>query len=159
MVGVSMAVSLAPARDLLEEMNKVVVEQLERRGVGGEEPEAEAAEDYVDPETGEAVAAAATPGGAVAAAVQAGYVGGKISTRKDAVKALEEVCDYYESNEPSSPLPLLIRRAQRLASKNFLDILRDLAPDAVAQAEALGGCGSTEAASEAVEESEESSSW
>ncbi|MEL7338378.1 MAG: hypothetical protein AAFN70_19475, partial [Planctomycetota bacterium] len=90
------------------------------------------------------------------------YVGGKIGSRKDAIKALDDVCDFYELNEPSSPLPLLIRRAQRLASKSFLDILRDLAPDAVATAEALGGGGgdaSDPAAAEAAAETEESSSW
>ncbi len=64
---------------------------------------------------------------------------GRIVTREDAIKALDRVCEYYERNEPSSPLPLLIRRAQRLASKSFLDIIRDLAPDAVSQAEAWGG--------------------
>jgi hypothetical protein len=48
-----------------------------------------------------------------------------------------------------------------LASKSFLDILRDLAPDAVSQAEALGGgVGYLEGASDApASKSEESSNW
>jgi type VI secretion system protein ImpA len=61
------------------------------------------------------------------------------STREEALHLLEIVCGYYERYEPSSPLPMLIRRAQRLADKNFLDILRDLAPDGVHQAQMVVG--------------------
>ena len=70
-----------------------------------------------------------------------------VNTRDEAIKALDSVCEFYERNEPSSPLPLLIRRAKRLASKSFLEILRDLAPDAVTEDEALGGGGSDETSS------------
>ncbi|MEL6107641.1 MAG: hypothetical protein AAFU85_16505, partial [Planctomycetota bacterium] len=76
------------------------------------------------------------------------------------------VCDFYEINEPSSPLPLLIRRAQRLASASFLDILRDVAPDGLIQAEALGGGnpsasggGEEAVAVAAAEESSSDDSW
>ena len=47
----------------------------------------------------------------------------------DAHRALERVCEWIERNEPSNPAPLLIRRAQRLMSKSFIDIIRDLAPE------------------------------
>jgi type VI secretion system protein ImpA len=46
---------------------------------------------------------------------------------------------YYDRNEPSSPVPMLLQRAKRLISKDFLDIMRDLTPEGVAQAELLGG--------------------
>ncbi|QDV42173.1 hypothetical protein Enr13x_20160 [Stieleria neptunia] len=135
-VGVTSAVSLAPPRLLLEEMHKFVVSQLERRGVFADQP----AGDGEGEADGDGSGEAAASGDLSAAAAAQGYrVNGKITSRKDAIKALDDVCDFYEENEPSSPLPLLIRRAQRLASKSFLDILRDLAPDAVSQAEALGG--------------------
>ena len=52
---------------------------------------------------------------------------GPISTREDALYLLELVSTYFRSNEPSSPVPMLIDRAQRLARMEFLDILRDLA--------------------------------
>jgi type VI secretion system protein ImpA len=55
------------------------------------------------------------------------------------VRLLECICAYYEKYEPSSPVPLLLTRAKRLVSKNFIDALRDIAPDAVAQAEAVRG--------------------
>ncbi|MCC9601132.1 type VI secretion system protein TssA [Stieleria sp. JC731] len=135
-VGVNLAVSLASPRNLLNEINQLVAGQLKRRGVGIE-PEPTEADEAAGSDDGVATGAVSQTG-AVAASPM-GYVGGKIATRQQAIQALADVCDYYETNEPSSPLPLLIRRAQRLSSASFLDILRDVAPDAVSQAEALSG--------------------
>ena len=64
---------------------------------------------------------------------------GVMRNRDDAVQALEKVCEWIELNEPSNPAPLLIRRAQRLMSKNFMDIIRDLVPDGVDQIAKLAG--------------------
>ena len=64
---------------------------------------------------------------------------GPISTREDALYLLELVSIYFRSNEPSSPVPMLIDRAQRLARMEFLDILRDLAPEGLSQAETVAG--------------------
>lgn len=155
-VGINFAVSLASTTNLLLEMNKFVVSQLERRGVYADQPESDdesESADAVDTDAGGGDVAAP------AAAAQAFQINGKITTRKDAIKALDSVCEFYEENEPSSPLPLLIRRAQRLASKSFLEILRDLAPDALPQAEALGGSGAVESSGDSEETTEESSSW
>jgi type VI secretion system protein ImpA len=52
---------------------------------------------------------------------------------------LERVCEYLERHEPASPAPLLIRRAQRLMTKSFLDIVKDLLPDSVSKVETLAG--------------------
>lgn len=68
---------------------------------------------------------------------------GSIKTRADAVRLMDLVIEYYERNEPSSPLPLLIARARRLADKGFMDLLRDLAPDGLGQAERLVGPSDT----------------
>jgi type VI secretion system protein ImpA len=73
-------------------------------------------------------------GGAASAAML-----GPISTRAEAVRLLELVRDYYEKYEPSSPLPLLIDRARRLADKGFMEILRDLAPNGLDQAQIIAG--------------------
>jgi type VI secretion system protein ImpA len=83
-------------------------------------------------------AAAADEGGAEAAATPR-RAPGTINSREDASKALERVCEWIERNEPSNPAPLLIRRAQRLMSKSFIDIIRDLAPDGVKEIEKLAG--------------------
>ena len=71
--------------------------------------------------------------------VPAGAGMGPITTREDAVRALERACEWIERNEPSNPAPLLIRRSQRLMSKNFIDIVRDLIPDGLDQIEKLAG--------------------
>jgi type VI secretion system protein ImpA len=76
-------------------------------------------------------------GGAAQAGAPAAV--GAIRSRQDAVKAMEAVAEFFRQNEPSSPIPLLLERAARLVSKSFLDVLADMAPDAVAQARAAGG--------------------
>lgn len=60
-------------------------------------------------------------------------------TRQDAVRMLDAVCEFLESTEPANPAPLLIRRARGLIGLDFLSILRELAPDGLAQAELLAG--------------------
>jgi len=64
---------------------------------------------------------------------------GAIGSRADAVRELERVCEWLERHEPANPAPILIRRAQRLMNKSFLEIIRDLAPDGLAQVENLAG--------------------
>ena len=82
--------------------------------------------------------AAGAPVPAVAVAPGAG-AGIFIGSREDAIRALERACEWIERNEPSNPAPLLIRRSQRLMSKNFIDIVRDLIPDGVDQVEKIAG--------------------
>jgi type VI secretion system protein ImpA len=77
--------------------------------------------------------------GAAAGAATASRQPGTINSREDASRALERVCEWIERNEPSNPAPLLIRRAQRLMSKSFIDIIRDLAPGGVEDIEKLAG--------------------
>ena len=69
----------------------------------------------------------------------AGFVGGVINSRQDAIRALDAVADYFRRNEPSSPIPLFVDRAKRLVAKDFLEVLADIAPDALAVARSAGG--------------------
>ena len=81
-----------------------------------------------------AVAADGAPessGATAAAGVPVGIAG--ISSRDDVVRALEKICDYYKAAEPGSPVPLLLRRAQRMVQMDFLALMQDLAPDSLAQ--------------------------
>ena len=78
--------------------------------------------------------------GAAPAARQPG--GGAINNRDDAIKALDRVCEWIGRNEPTNPAPLLIRRAQRLMGKSFLEIIRDLAPDGLKDVERIAGVDS-----------------
>jgi type VI secretion system protein ImpA len=89
--------------------------------------------------SGEAADSGAAVGGGGPVAV------GAIRSRQDAVRAMEAVAEFFRQNEPSSPVPLLLERAARLVSKSFLDVLADMAPDALAQARAAGGLRKDEA--------------
>ncbi len=71
---------------------------------------------------------ASSGGGGPAAAV------GAIRSRDDVVKALEAICAYYARNEPASPVPLALKRAQAWVNLDFLTVLRDIAPDSLSDA-------------------------
>jgi type VI secretion system protein ImpA len=64
---------------------------------------------------------------------------GQIAAREEAVRVLDLVCSYLEKHEPSNPAPLFIRRAQRLMTKNFIEIVKDLMPDSLSNLEKLAG--------------------
>lgn len=80
--------------------------------------------------------APAGAGGAIA-------VGG-IRSREEATRALDAVADFFRTNEPSSPIPLLLERTKRLVAKDFLAVLEELAPDALPQAKAASGVRDSE---------------
>jgi type VI secretion system protein ImpA len=77
-------------------------------------------------------------GSPVAGAQTAGFSGG-IASRQDAIRALDAVADYFRRNEPSSPIPMFVERAKRLVAKDFLEVLADIAPDALSTARSAGG--------------------
>ncbi len=66
-------------------------------------------------------------------------VSGTVNSRTDVIRMIDKICDYYTANEPSSPIPLLMRRAQRLVPMSFVEILEDMAPDGVEQAQVISG--------------------
>jgi type VI secretion system protein ImpA len=68
-----------------------------------------------------------------------GPFGGVVKSRQDAIRALDAVAEFFRRTEPSSPIPLFLARAKRLVSKDFLEVLADIAPEAVSQARAAGG--------------------
>jgi len=86
--------------------------------------------------TAQASSGAARGGGAVAV--------GAIASRQDATRALDAVADFFRTNEPSSPIPLLLERAKRLVAKDFLEVLAELAPEALGPAKAASGIRDSE---------------
>ncbi|MEM7233365.1 MAG: type VI secretion system protein TssA [Planctomycetota bacterium] len=63
-----------------------------------------------------------------------------IESREDVIKAFDRVCDYYRKKEPLHPVPILLRRAKRwVQMDNFMQILEELAPDGVANAQNIFG--------------------
>lgn len=81
--------------------------------------------------TGEGDATAGAPSGVPAAGI---FISGSIRSREDVVRALDSICDYYRQVEPSSPVPYLLRRAQKLATMNFVQAMQELS---LASVEAL----------------------
>jgi type VI secretion system protein ImpA len=82
--------------------------------------------------------AQADAGGGVAARPNAGLPKA-LHSRDDALKAIELVCDYLERTEPTNPAQLLLRRARRLINKNFMELMRELAPDAMSEVAKIMG--------------------
>lgn len=59
--------------------------------------------------------------------------------RSEVVLMLDRICEYYDSQEPSSPVPLLLRRCQRLCNLPFREILKDLTPVALKELDVIAG--------------------
>ncbi|HXD20562.1 MAG TPA: type VI secretion system protein TssA [Vicinamibacterales bacterium] len=114
--GTNAAPSFDPLSLQLSKIDKVLRAQLALRGDGSPEGDGNGAEQ---------------PEGA--------SIAGVVRSRQDAIRALDAVSAYFRQHEPSSPLPMLLDRAKRLVSKNFLEVLADIAPEALGQARSAGG--------------------
>lgn len=64
---------------------------------------------------------------------------GRIENPQDVIRRLDDICDYYARCEPSSPIPLLLRRAQRLVGLSFVDLMKDLAPGGMSELQVISG--------------------
>ncbi len=123
-VGAGMSPDLSSLKALLQQGQQTLNEQLARRGGTAVPTEEGTVPDSANP---------------AAAPAAAAVVPGALASREDVVRALDAICDYYKRFEPSSPIPLLLQRARRLVTKDFMEIIRDLMPNAVAQVEELRG--------------------
>jgi type VI secretion system protein ImpA len=126
-VGAASGTNFAKLADVLRTAEKILASHLAKRGVAAE---------------GSADAGGATDGsGDTASGPRGGgpAISGEINSREDVIRVLDKIVSYYERVEPSSPIPLLIKRSKRLVSASFLDIVRDIASDGLAQVENLRG--------------------
>lgn len=123
-IGAGRAPDLAPFVSVIQEASKELQAQLAKRGVGAPPAAAE----------GAAAPAEAAPGGAPAQRLS-----GVIASTQDVIAAIDKICRYYEAHEPSSPVPLLLRRAQRLVSRSFIEIIQDLTPEAIQRIQDICG--------------------
>ena len=64
---------------------------------------------------------------------------GEIAGPDDVMRRLEEICAYYARNEPSSPVPMLLRRAQRLVGCDVLALMKELAPGGIDELQRVTG--------------------
>jgi type VI secretion system protein ImpA len=120
-VGAGSSADVSLLRSTLKSMNQLLATQLARRGLA----------DGAAVEAG-APGAVATMGGAPA-------MSGPLQTREDVVRMLDQCIDWYSKYEPSSPVPLLLRRAKRLVSKNFLELVQDLSPGGLNELQTIAG--------------------
>ncbi len=66
-------------------------------------------------------------------------ISGSVRSRQDVIRVIDQICDFYKRTEPSSPVPLILQRARRLAEMDFLQLLSDLAPDSLTQINMIAG--------------------
>ncbi|MES2069602.1 MAG: type VI secretion system protein TssA [Pseudomonadota bacterium] len=125
-VGVAQALDLSPLSKLLKRARDFVRERV-----------APASQSAFD-ETGEAVSADGGDASGQRNAAPAA-IAGEVGSRDDVVRMLDKICAYYARSEPSSPIPLLLLRAQRLVNKSFVEILQDMAPDGLNQIYNISG--------------------
>jgi type VI secretion system protein ImpA len=81
---------------------------------------------------GEAAVASAPAGNAAARPVSLGLE--SVRNRADVVTAMDAIIRYYAENEPASPVPVMLKRVRGWVNKDFLEVMRDIAP---AQSEEL----------------------
>jgi len=130
-IGASNGTNFAKLTDTLRSAAKILGAQLAKRGVV---PEGQT--DAGNPEDG---SGASEGGGQGSGPSRGPSMSGEINSREDVIRVLDKIVSYYERVEPSSPIPLLIKRSKRLVSASFLDIVRDIASDGLAQVENLRG--------------------
>ncbi len=48
-----------------------------------------------------------------------------LNSREDVVRVLAKIIQFYQKNEPTSPVPILLERAQRVATMDFKEIVKE----------------------------------
>jgi len=109
--GAGIGPDVTPLRTILKDAITQIRRHLGQEVGGGDEAQ------------GEAGGASSGEGGAA--------ISGSVRNSRDALQALDKIIQYYELAEPSSPVPLVCRCAQRLVGKGFQEIARVLTPDVV----------------------------
>ncbi len=112
---------------LLNAIAGIVTRALEKRG-------------HAVPEGG--VDGVDTANGSAPQAAPTAALSGEVRTRQDVLNAIDKIFKYYQTQEPSSPVPVILKRARRLVTMDFMEIIADLSPDAVAQIEVISGVDS-----------------
>ena len=124
-VGAGTGPDMTGIKEVLSQLVQTVDEALARRGVG-EAPAAESADG------GGGASPTERKGGGVA-------LNGEIASRADVIRVLDKICEYYQQFEPASPVPIFMKRAKKLVTMDFVDVIRELAPEAMAKIEIYSG--------------------
>ncbi|MBL4805936.1 MAG: type VI secretion system protein TssA [Rhodobacteraceae bacterium] len=68
-----------------------------------------------------------------------GSISGAINSTADVTMMIDKICEYYARSEPSSPVPMLLKRARKLVSADFMTIMEDIASSGMDQVRTLSG--------------------
>ncbi|MDR1148754.1 MAG: type VI secretion system protein TssA [Spirochaetaceae bacterium] len=55
----------------------------------------------------------------------------KANSRAEALQFLKKGAEYFQTQEPNSPIPMLVNRALRFSEMSFIDLIEDIMPDAL----------------------------
>jgi type VI secretion system protein ImpA len=125
-VGTADATSFDDLNQILKQAQHILQDRLSRRGVNAEVGETS------EGEAGDAIGAGLSTASAKA-------LSGEIHSRDDVIRALEKIQDYYTKHEPTSPIPILMERAKHLVNMDFMQIIKNIAPDGLSQVETIRG--------------------
>jgi type VI secretion system protein ImpA len=123
-VGAGNGPDLSGLKEVLGQIQGVMQEQLAKRGIGEAPASTDAADDG---------------GVASGGPISRGAISGEISSRSDVIRMLDKICAYYDQYEPTSPVPIFMKRAKKLVTMSFVDLMKELAPEAMAKIEVFTG--------------------
>ena len=137
-VGAARSAGLGDLLARLREAQRALAPRLEARGLDSAVPGAPSKAEHPPAGAGSvtAVNGAASAGSAAKGAPAAN---GYIVTRDDVIRMLDQLCAYYDRHEPSSPVPLLLKRAKKLVPMTFVEVIQDMMPDVMATVDKLRG--------------------
>jgi len=151
-VGASQAPNLQPTRDLLKRIDNQMQRWVEQGDseAAAEDGDAEGADLLNGDDFGESESFGGMPPGELAIGSgtnRSPYSGGPIGSRRDVIASIDAILEYYRQHEPSSPLPLLLLRARRMAGMSFMEVLQEMIPEGLGTACAIGGVSAEDLAS------------
>ena len=77
---------------------------------------------------GDVVDAGPGGGGPASSGPSRGFSGDTPRNRDEVIVAIEAICRFYAQAEPSSPVPLMLRRVQAWVNKDFMELIREIVP-------------------------------
>lgn len=64
---------------------------------------------------------------------------GEVRSRQDALAMIDRVIRWLETNEPTNPAPLLLKRSKRFMTMSFVDIVNEIAPESIEKFKVIAG--------------------
>jgi type VI secretion system protein ImpA len=94
---------------------------------------------YLEGDGAAAAGEAGVEGVAAAGGGASIQISGSVRSRNDVVRMIDAICGYYDQVEPSSPVPLLLKRARILAKMGFIQAMQELNLATIDTLKTIGG--------------------